>query len=53
MLDSGSEVDCITDCEGLQAVCLNLWVIQTAYFSYRPCLGELPHKIDHEYDEAY
>ena len=31
MLDSGNEVDCITDYEGLQAVCLNPWVIQTAY----------------------
>ena len=52
MLDSGDEVDCITDRKGLQAVFLNLWVIQTAYFSYRPHLGELPDKIDHGCDET-
>ena len=54
ILDSGSDVDCITDHdhEGLQAVCMNLSVIQTAYFSQRQHEGEIPYKIDHEYDKA-
>ena len=25
---------CITEHEGFEAVCLNVWVLQTAYFSY-------------------
>ena len=25
---------CITECDGFDAVCLNLWVLQTAYYQY-------------------
>ena len=52
MLDSGNEVDCITDHEGLQTVCLNLWVMQTDNFSYKKHESEVPDQIDCEYDEA-
>ena len=52
MQDSINEVDCITDHEGLQALCLNLWAIQTAYLSYRQHQGGPPDVIDHEHDEA-
>ena len=34
---SGSDVrvTCITEHEGFDAVCLNVWVLQTSFFSYR------------------
>ena len=28
------EVKCITEHEGFDAVCLNVWVLQACYFSY-------------------
>ena len=33
------EVDCITFHEGFEAVCLNQWVLQAAYFAYRERYG--------------
>ena len=30
-----SAIQCITDHEGFDAVCLNVWVLQTSYFTYR------------------
>ena len=34
-----SQVDCITLHEGFDAVCLNVWVLQAAYFQYRQHYG--------------
>lgn len=33
--ESDTQLTCITDHEGFEPVCLNLYVLQTAYFSYR------------------
>ena len=30
---------CITEHEGFEAVCLNIWVLQAAYFLYRQQYG--------------
>ena len=43
-LASGSDsesapIDCIIDHEGFEAVCLNPWVLEAAYFSYRHHYG--------------
>ena len=38
---NGDAVVCITDHEGFEPVCLNMWVLQTAYFAYRQHYGEL------------
>ena len=35
MSESGTEIGCVVDHEGFEAVCLNLWVLQTAYFMYK------------------
>ena len=35
MLDSDNEIVFITSHEGFQAVCLNILILQSAYFSYR------------------
>jgi len=48
MLAGESEVKCITDHEGFQPVCLNLGVLQPAYFTYQQHYGEPPNKTDHE-----
>ena len=32
---SESEITCITDHEGFEAVCLNIWVLQVGFASYR------------------
>ena len=37
--ECGSTVHCITEHDGFEAVCLNLWVLQAAYFSYRQHYG--------------
>lgn len=37
--ENDTEVDCITSHEGFQAVCLNRWVLQAAYFAYRERYG--------------
>ena len=43
-----STVSCITKHEEFEAVCLNVWVLQAAYFEYRQCYGESEHKSIHE-----
>ena len=48
MLMSKSQIDCVTDHEGFEAVCLNVWVMQAAYFTYRQRYGELSGKTVHE-----
>ena len=35
----GSTVHCITEHDGFEAVCLNVWALQAAYFSYRQQYG--------------
>ena len=39
---------CITECDGFDAVCLNLWVLQTAHYQYRQQYGKYKESI-HEY----
>lgn len=39
MQGSGPTAQCITEHEGFEAVCLNVWVLQTAYFAYRQQYG--------------
>ena len=36
---SNSEQICITERNGFQPVCLNIWVLQAAYFEYRQRYG--------------
>ena len=36
----GTNASCITDHEGFDSVCLNVWVLQTAYFNYREKYGD-------------
>ena len=38
---SGRHVECITDHEGFESVCLNMWVLQAAYYAYRYHYGDL------------
>ena len=37
----GSEPKCITEHESFESVCLDIWVLQTAYFAYRHHYGDL------------
>ena len=39
---------CITESEGFDAVCLNQWVLQTAYYQYRQQYGRYSESI-HQY----
>ena len=39
---------CITESEGFNAVCLNQWVLQTAYYQYKQQYGRYSEYI-HEY----
>ena len=32
---SDEEITCITEHEGFDAVCLNVWILQAGFFSYR------------------
>ena len=41
-------VSCITDYEGFHGVCLNVWVLQTAYFNYRQRYGVAEEKAIHK-----
>ena len=36
---SQENISCITEHEGFDAVCLNIWVLQAAYFAYRQRYG--------------
>lgn len=42
--ESSSDIECITDHEGFGSVCLDVWVLQTAYFNYRQQYGEADEK---------
>ena len=33
--ENNSSIKCITEHPGFEAVCLNVWVLQVAYFQYR------------------
>ena len=46
--ESENDISCITDHEGFESVCLNVWVLQTAYFNYRQRYGEAVEKTVHE-----
>lgn len=48
MNESDRPLRCITEHEGFEPVCLNVWVLQTAYFQYRQEHGD-----DHEGDAAH
>ena len=37
--ESESKISCITNHDGFESVCLNLWVLQTAHFTYRHHYG--------------
>ena len=39
MSENDTEISCITNHEGFEPVCLNRWVLQTAYFVYRERYG--------------
>ena len=38
--ESENDISSITDHEGFESVCLNVWVLQTAYFNYGQRYGE-------------
>ena len=43
--ESKNDISCITHHEGFESVCLNVWVLQTAYFNYyRQHYGEAEEK---------
>ena len=46
--ESENEIGCITDHEGFNSVCLDVWVLQTAYHYYRQRYGEAEEKTVHE-----
>ena len=46
--ENENDISCITDHEGFESVCLNVWVLQTAYFNYRQRYGEAVEKIVRE-----
>ena len=37
-------IQCTTDHEGFLSVCLDVWVLQTAYYNYRKKCGEAQGK---------
>ena len=39
-------VPCIKEHEGFEAVCLNRWVLQTAYYQYKQQYGKQCNKIE-------
>ena len=44
MQEGPHEVTCIIAHEGFEAVCLNVWVFQAAYFQYRQHYGDNAQK---------
>ena len=34
-----AQISCITEHEGFEPVCLNIWVLKAGYFSYRQHYG--------------
>ena len=48
MQESQSDIGCIIEHEGFQPVCLDVWVLQTAYHNYRQKYGDAEEKSVHE-----
>ena len=48
MLENPTDIHCIIDHEGFQGVCLDVWVLQTAYHNYRQKYGDAEEKSVHE-----
>ena len=48
MQENSTSIQCITEHEGFPAVCLNVWVLQAAYFNYRQRYGHAEEKDQHE-----
>ena len=46
--ENASEIACITDHEGFQSVCLDVWVLQAAYSVYRQRYGDAEETAIHE-----
>ena len=46
--ENESEVACIVNHDGFDPVCLNLWVLQAAYYTYRQRYGEPEEKEPHQ-----
>ena len=46
--EGASEIRCIIDHEGFESVCLNVWVLQAAYFTYRYHYGDAEERNIHE-----
>ena len=46
--ESASEISCINDHEGFESECLNVWVLQSAYFNCRYHYGDAEEKDIHE-----
>ena len=42
--EGSSAISCIIDHEGFHSVCLDVWVLQTAYFNYRQHYGVAKEK---------
>ena len=42
----GTGAPCITEHEGFDAVCLNRWVLQTAYYQYKQHYGRYSNKLE-------
>ena len=38
--ESARRIECITEHEGFDSVCINVWVLQAAYFSYHYHYGD-------------
>ena len=47
--ENESEIQCIVNHEGFNAVCLDLWVLQASYFSYRQRYGDADDKEPHQW----
>lgn len=46
--ENESDIQCIVNHEGFDPVCLNVWVLQAAYFSVRQRYGEVDEKEPHQ-----
>ena len=44
-MEETGAASCITESEGFDAVCLNQWVLQTAYYQYRQSYGRCSESI--------
>ena len=44
MLENPTDIHCIIDHKGFQSVCLDVWVLQTAYHNYRQKYGDAEDK---------